>query len=76
MSHLRECPDERNKGKRDVVSILLRPVMLETLREMYAGSQGAGTFENFLAEHLENLAADFRLKQWRSEHSEAGLPAS
>lgn len=74
-----QCPDERNKTARVMVSILLRPVMLETLRQMFEASKGEGgcygTFEAFLVEHLENLAADFRAKQWRSEHgSEAAKP--
>jgi hypothetical protein len=68
MSHLRECPDERNKGPRGVVSILLRPAMLDTLKEMHAEAQGTGTFENFLGEHLENIAAEYRAKQWRLTH--------
>jgi hypothetical protein len=71
MSHLRECPDMRNKGKRNEVMILLRPAMLETLKQMYERTTGASAglpFETFLAELLENAAAEFRSQEWRSAH--------
>jgi hypothetical protein len=71
MTHFRECPDMRNKGKRDAVSILLRPAMLETLKQMYERTTGASAglpFETFLAELLENAAAEFRSQEWRAAH--------
>jgi hypothetical protein len=71
MSRLRECPDPRNKTKRDVVSILLRPAMFDTLKRMYERTTGASAglaFETFLAELLENAAAEFRSQEWRTAH--------
>jgi hypothetical protein len=79
MSSHRICPDERNKQKslRVTVSLLLRPTMYETLRQMYEESQGAGgstgTLENFLVEHLENLAAEHRARLWRLAHPNEGI---
>jgi hypothetical protein len=61
----------RNKGKRDTVSILIRPAMLETLKQMYERTTGASAglpFETFLAELLENAAAEFRSQEWRAAH--------
>jgi hypothetical protein len=71
MTHLRECPDERNKGKRDVVSVPLRPIMFETLKTMHEKTTGetAGLpFETYLGQILENAAAEFRSQQWRAAH--------
>jgi hypothetical protein len=76
MSHLRECPDQRNKSKRDVLHILLRPAMLETLRTMYARTTGATAglpFETYLSELLENLAAEYRSQEWRLAHGHEGI---
>jgi hypothetical protein len=69
MSHLRECPDPRNKSTRTVVNILLRPAMFDTLKQMYERATGATAglpFETFLAELLENAAAEFRSQEWRT----------
>jgi hypothetical protein len=71
MTHLRECPDPRNKSTRNVVNILLRPAMFDTLKQMYERTTGATAglpFETFLSEILENAAAEFRSQQWRSAH--------
>jgi hypothetical protein len=71
MSHLRECPDPRNKSARNAVNILLRPAMLDTLKQMYERTTGATAglpFETFLAELLENAAAEFRSHEWRLAH--------
>jgi hypothetical protein len=69
----RKPPVEGNNGTRVAIICLLRPAMHKTLLEMFQESKGdggsTGTFENFLVELLENVAADFRLKQWRSQHA-------
>jgi hypothetical protein len=71
----RKSPAEGNNGTRVVVCILIRTAMHQTLLEMFEQSKGDGgnaqTFEGFLCEHLENIAADFRSRQWRSQHEAA-----
>jgi hypothetical protein len=49
--------------KTALLSVVLRVDFLQSLREWHAQSNGLGTFESFLAELLESIAADFRLKQ-------------
>jgi hypothetical protein len=76
MSHLRECPDPRNKSTRTVVNILLRPAMFDTLKQMYERTTGATAglpFETFLSEILENAAAEFRSQEWRLAHGHEGI---
>jgi hypothetical protein len=71
MSHQRESPDLRNKGRRDVVNILLRPAMLDTLHQMHSNTTGVSAglpFETFLAEILESVAAEHRSRLWRAAH--------
>ena len=58
---------ERGNGTipRSQITLQLRPVMLQTLQEMYKQSVRSAnqTFESFLTEHLENISADYRRSQ-------------
>lgn len=58
-----EARQKRSAAKKSgVVEIHLHATMLETLQEMFTVSSNQTTFENYLAQLLENCAAEHRLR--------------